>query len=200
MLRYYKGVVKMKNPKFLTLTLQKNVGNLQSRLMNLWEMRKTLFYYLTRGVPYGKNGKKKKYVIRSWCGIIEPPNHVHIVVDCEFIPSDLISKVWHTVTGDSYIVDIREVDRSDLRKVAGYITKYMTKAGQWAGMNLDLLEGFHLIASWGLANDKVRKPVCVCGTLKPLHKLDILDYLSMFHYPGGKKFTIRRWPEVFEVA
>lgn len=169
--RYYMGSMMMKEAKFLTLTLRKTGGNMQSRLMSLWEKKKLLFKYLARA----------GYEIRSWCAVIEPPNHVHIIIDSEWIPKGEISALWRQITGDSFIVDIRPINpRSDPRKVFAYVTKYMTKAGQWEGMNLDLLKGFHLIGSWGLVLPvKNRRAICVCGSLRPLFKLDLLDYRAM---------------------
>jgi len=145
---------------------------MQKRLMALWDMRKRLFWYL----------KRKGYQIRSWCAVIEPPNHIHMIVDCDFIEKDVLSETWETITGDSFIVDIRQVNAiGDPRKVFSYITKYMTKAGGWEGVNLDLLKGFHLVGSHGLKfKIKERRAICVCGTLKKLHRLDEIDYRSMF--------------------
>lgn len=161
----------MKTPKFLTLTLLKTGGRMTERLKSLWGYRRQLFEYLRRA----------GYRVDSWCAVIEPPNHVHIIVDSDYIPEFEISRLWHQITGDSFIVDIRAINaREDPRQVFAYVTKYMTKAGGWSGMNLDLLEGFHLCGSHGLVLAvKDRKAICICGSRRPLIRLSDLDYRAM---------------------
>lgn len=51
--------------------------------------------------------------------------HLHILAVGSFWKSSDISAEWHAVTGDSYIVDVRDVKQSD--EVARYVTKYVTK-------------------------------------------------------------------------
>jgi hypothetical protein len=111
------------------------------RLLALWELRKYLFKTLIR----------KGYKIRSWCAILEPPNHVHMVVDCDYVPKFLLSDLWHRTTGDSFIVDIQAVNvEDDPRKAFGYLTKYLGKISKWEGFDLEDLKGTHLINSSGL--------------------------------------------------
>jgi hypothetical protein len=186
----------MKHPKFLTLTLLKDSGSVAERLKHLWEMRRRLFFYLSREPHYDYFGNKViGYKVASWCGVIEPPNHIHIIIDCEYIPESVISKIWYTITGDSFIVDIRSINvTGDPRAVFGYISKYMSKAANWEGVNLSILKGFHLIASYGLKlGGKIIRAICVCGSLRPLHRIDKIDFDAMFPYevesnmaPGGK--------------
>jgi REP element-mobilizing transposase RayT len=151
--KYFRGVSAMSRPKFLTLTLRKNVGRVEARLMSIWEMKKYLFKQLAR----------MGYKIPMWCGVIEPPNHIHMVIDCRYIPKHIIKDIWSRVTGDSFIVDIRQISSNDQKQIAAYIIKYLTKASKWEGINLDLLKGFHLIGSWGLPKYYSNRPLCICG-------------------------------------
>lgn len=151
--KYFRAVLAMKHPKFLTLTLKRTGGHLAARLLSLWTMKKTLFLYLAR----------LGYHIPMWCAVIEPPNHVHLVIDTKWIPQHIISDLWRRITGDSYIVDIRPISGRDPRQIAAYITKYLTKSSAWEGINLDMLKGFHLIGSWGLPPQAPSAPLCVCG-------------------------------------
>jgi len=175
--RYFKAVSFFKKPKFLTLTLKKTPSATRStdRLKKLWEMKKYLF----------KRLKERGYPVTKWVGVIEPPNHIHMIVDCGYIPRDEISELWEEITGDSYIVDIRQINvQGDIRKVAAYITKYISKASSWEGINLDLLEGFHLCGSWGLPPKSLGKPVCPCGTLHKLMRLSREDYVAECWIPN----------------
>lgn len=167
--KYYRGVLVMKHPKFLTLTLKKVKGRIEARLRSLWEMKKYLFKRLAR----------LGYKIPSWCGVIEPPNHIHLILDACYIPQKLISSIWKEITGDSFIVDIRQVNGNDLRQVAAYITKYLTKASNWEGINLDYLAGFHLIGSWKLPPGPPPTAVCLCG-IRALKRIDSDGFYCLY--------------------
>lgn len=176
--RYYRGVCAMHLPKFLTLTLRKDGGRMEARLKGLWEAKKYLF----------KKLKRLGYSIPSWCGVIEPPNHIHLVIDTRYIPQSLISELWEGITGDSYIVDIRKVNSGDLRQVAAYITKYLTKASNWEGINLDKLAGFHLIGSWNLPPGPPKQSLCICG-VRALYRVDAEGFYAVV---TGNDRIIRR--------
>lgn len=51
--------------------------------------------------------------------------HVHLLIDGTFFPQALLSKVWHRVTGDSMICDIRAVP--DRAKAVAYMADYVAK-------------------------------------------------------------------------
>lgn len=139
------------------------------RLMMLWKFKTAAF----------KEIKRRGYIIRSWLGVIEPPNHIHLVIDSDFIPVHEISDIWKTKTGDSYIVDIRKINaKKDPRQAAAYITKYLSKASAWVGINLDRLEGFHLIGSRGCPKF-TPKCICVCG-VRGLMKMTTYDWFAEY--------------------
>ncbi|MBD3309519.1 hypothetical protein GF348_24280 [candidate division KSB3 bacterium] len=52
--------------------------------------------------------------------------HLHILCEGQYLPHDLLSKLWHEVTGDSYIVDVRAIKTPDT--ACAYIAKYAAKA------------------------------------------------------------------------
>jgi len=162
--RYYSGVLAMRVPKLVTLTLRHEKGRLATRLLRLWGLRKQLFEVLAF----------KGYEIRSWCGVIEAPNHIHLIVDMDYIPQWEMSAVWQSVTGDSFIVSIEKVNLAkDPRKVVSYLTKYLTKASTRPGLNMGLLEGFHLVGSWGLPpRERFRLSCPLCGFEHGFYVLD----------------------------
>ena len=51
--------------------------------------------------------------------------HCHIIAEGGFLPSSDLSREWHAVTGDSPIVDVRDV--ADVQAAAGYVAKYGSK-------------------------------------------------------------------------
>lgn len=52
--------------------------------------------------------------------------HFHIIAEAKFINQKALSALWHEITGDSYITDVRRVGA--LSGAISYITKYVTKA------------------------------------------------------------------------
>ena len=61
--------------------------------------------------------------------------HLHVLVQGDFLPVDLLRLEWHRCTGDSYIVDVREIKH--VQEVCGYVTKYAAKAVNVANLQSD---------------------------------------------------------------
>lgn len=51
--------------------------------------------------------------------------HLHLIWEGEFIQHAHLSCLWHTLTGDSYVVDVRAIRNST--HLARYVVKYTTK-------------------------------------------------------------------------
>jgi len=51
--------------------------------------------------------------------------HLHAVLEGRYLPVQPLRKLWHQITGDSYILNIQR--GNDGRAAADYITKYITK-------------------------------------------------------------------------
>jgi len=169
--RYTKAIQNMDTPKLLTLTLRKISGRFEERLKRLWPMRRRLFFYL----------KRRGYPIKSWVGVIEPPNHIHLVIDSRYIPQYEIVELWSRVTGDSFVVDIRRIRDKD--QMAKYIAKYIGKLTKWSGMNLDAFKGFHIIGSWNIRISSVYVFKCdYCLGDHPLKLVSSYDYYAVVHY------------------
>jgi hypothetical protein len=52
--------------------------------------------------------------------------HIHCLCSGSFLPQTLARQIWHAVTGDSYIVDVRAIGNT--KTAAGHFTKYAAKA------------------------------------------------------------------------
>jgi len=133
--RFSQIVKAMNSPKLITLTLNKDNEDLPRRFKSLWSMKSRLFFYL----------KRRKYKIRYWVGVIEMPNHVHVIVDCEYVPQHELSEIWELTTGDSFVVDIRKVWNH--KKAINYIVKYITKTIT-ENANIDYFSGLKIINSY----------------------------------------------------
>jgi len=160
--KYYRAITQFKDPKFLTLTLRYDKTKIEfvAKDRDIWSMRKELFRVLRE--QYHKP-------IKGWVATVEYPNHIHLVIDSPYIDQDLISRTWQTITGDSFKVDIRQVKKYEFRKMASYLTKYISKATCWDDVDLDQLKGFHIKGQWGL-NPGVPPPnLCHYGQV---HKVE----------------------------
>ena len=51
--------------------------------------------------------------------------HCHIIAESSFLDSQELSREWHSVTGDSPVVDVRAI--KDLDHAARYVAKYGSK-------------------------------------------------------------------------
>jgi hypothetical protein len=51
--------------------------------------------------------------------------HLHIVVEGKYLHQGTLKAIWHKITGDSFIVDVRAV--SDRDQMIRYVTKYVSK-------------------------------------------------------------------------
>lgn len=113
----------MRAMRLVTLTLAASADPLKARVVWLLHCFKKLRAHpkwasRVRGGIYGievTRGKSGEH----WHA------HLHVVVDGEYFPQALLKSMWHEITGDSMIVDVRAVhDRSVAAKyIAAYVGK-----------------------------------------------------------------------------
>lgn len=177
--KYRHGINNMRGQlRFLTLTLyyQKTPLDMpaNNRLNDLWHL-KNEFFHILRNRINERTGKP--YYIGAWCGCMEPPNHLHIVFEGDWIPQHEMVEIWQSLTGDSFIVDIRPVDSPG--RASHYVTKYITKTKEWEefGFDFDRLKSLRICQSWGLDIGTVpdRESICPCGK-KDLHPTYTSEY------------------------
>lgn len=168
-MKYSKVLDKMKTPKMMTLTLLKT-DNTTLRIKYLPKM-----FHDTRKIL-----RERGYKIRKHLWVVEPPNHIHSIIDSDYIPQHELSEIWEGCTGDSYIVDIRKVKR-DGGRAWSYLKKYVGKMTRWNEVNLSAVKGVHIVGSWGILDEDDyiygKCPYCESiGTLKPMPKWSYLGW------------------------
>ena len=109
--------------RFVTLTLRQTPIGLQAAIDRLYECFRQL-----------QRLKFWRERVKGGVGFLELKHnhdaglwnvHLHLLVQGKFLPQKLLSRTWHAVTGDSYIVDVRmPKGKSD---VVRYVTKYASK-------------------------------------------------------------------------
>lgn len=112
-----------KTTTFITLTLAGGKIPLQAKLDKLYRSFKAL-----RNHPLWEDAVRggAAFLEVKWSDRAQTWHpHLHIVCESGYMPQDQLSKAWHSITRDSYIVDIRKV--RDAQKAGGYICKYASK-------------------------------------------------------------------------
>lgn len=124
---YLDSVQAIKRPKLLTLTVR-NVPELTQRYVR-WVRR-----------CYTRLMHRKFYRdhVRGGLQSIEVTNtgkgwhvHLHVLIDCDYIPQARLSKDWAEVTGGSPVVDIRAA--GSVREALSYCLKYLSKPPKLRG-------------------------------------------------------------------
>jgi hypothetical protein len=148
--RLYKGYLEsieaIKRPKLLTLTLR-NVPILTRKYIR--GLRKSFTKLMHR--------KWYKERVRGGLQTIEIVNkgngwhvHMHVMLDADYLPQKKIAKDWLEITGDSFMVDIREA--GTVKEGLKYCLKYLSKAPVLSGHEeeyRDTVKGLRLVQPFG---------------------------------------------------
>jgi len=148
-------------PKMITLTLQHSDDPLKQQINRLYDcfrrLRRRAYFknLIIGGVWFFQ--LKHNHTTDQW----HP--HVHCLVAGEFLPHKKLMKLWHEITGDSYIVDIRKV--KDLDGCANEVARYATSPADITAVNLEraldiyyATKNKRICGSWGNARRLVLKP------------------------------------------
>ena len=132
--------------------------------------------------------------------------HIHAFIEGGYLDVRELSEEWHKVTGDSYIVDLREIGSKD--KLAGYVAKYVCKPADASLYNdpdrlqelILALKGRRLFTTFGTWRGMPLKPVVQPhDDWKPLGSLDsIVDRAAAGDQPAFQLLVAltRQHPEI----
>lgn len=115
--------VRGRTTRFLTLTVKNTSESLLSHINHLNESFRAL--RRTKAWKQAVEGGVAFLEIKQGqnAGFWHP--HLHVIIEGTFLAKSTLVKLWHGITGDSYIVDIRAI--RDGEAVTRYVTKYVTK-------------------------------------------------------------------------
>ncbi len=150
-----------KYPKMITVTLKHSDDPLQlqiSRLYACFQKLKRRAYFqrlISGGVWFFQ--LKLNLKTQQW----HP--HIHCLVAGKFLPHARLKQLWHKITGDSNIVDIRPV--KDLESASTEVARYATSPADITRMDLEqavdvyyATKGRRICGSWGSAKKITMKP------------------------------------------
>ncbi len=170
-------------PKMITLTLKHSDDPLQLQIKRLYDsfrkLRRRAFFQrlITGGVWFFQ--LKFNQRTEQW----HP--HVHCLVAGKFLPHTRLKELWHKITGDSYVVDIRPV--KDLENASTEVARYATSPADLAAVDTDQALVIHyatkhkrICGSWGSAKHV---------TLKPTPQDDTEDWIKVadFYFVNVQK-------------
>ena len=89
--------------------------------------------------------------------------HIHCLVAGKYLPHSRLKTLWHKITGDSFVADIRPV--KDLENASTEVARYATSPADITRMDLDqaidvyyATKGRRICGSWGSAKKVTLKP------------------------------------------
>jgi len=143
-----------KGAKFLTLTLKHSNESLDAQITRLYSCFVTFRNraFVKRSIRGGVWFFQIKWSkdSQTW----HP--HLHCVMDSEYMAHRVIKAIWHKITGDSDIVDIRSV-RSK-KKAAEYVARDAARPAKLSDLPtsravevMDAMHGRRLCGTWGSA-------------------------------------------------
>lgn len=150
-----------KYPKILSLTIKHSDDDLSVQVKRIYacfrklRRRALMQNRITGGIWFFQ--LKFNHDTEQW----HP--HIHCLVAGKFLPQNQLKTLWHKITGDSYVVDIRPV--RDLDGCSKEVARYATSPADVTAVTLDrALEIFYatkhrrICGSWGSARTVTLKP------------------------------------------
>lgn len=154
-------LVVQKYPKMVTFTLKHCDDPLQLQIKRIYDCfrkirRRAYFQRLVTGGIWFFQLKFNQDT-QQW----HP--HIHCLVAGQFLPHARLKSLWHKITGDSFVVDIRAV--KDLKNVSSEVARYATSPADLTKVGLPQALDIHystkhrrICGSWGSAKSVTLKP------------------------------------------
>lgn len=151
----------MVHPCFITLTIKSADSPLRDQLRDLHKyfdrLRRTKLWKskVAGGVAVMEMTRNVD------TGLWHP--HAHVIADAKFIPIKPLCREWKRITGDSYIVDIRDVD--DRHHAARELAKYVGKPQHIGTLDPNTIRHYasaiyrdHLLITFGNSYKRAHPP------------------------------------------
>lgn len=148
-------------PKMITLTLKHSDDPLELQINRIYKsfrlLRRRAYFQrlITGGVWFFQMTFNQR--TEQW----HP--HIHCLVAGKFLPHARLKTLWHKITGDSNVVDIRPV--KDLENASTEVARYATSPADLTAVSLEEAKTVHyatkhrrICGSWGSAKKVTLKP------------------------------------------
>ena len=181
-------------PFLVTLTVQ-NGDRLSERFQHLQRSQRELWMRRHRGrgsVFDGVEAAVWSYEVKRGSGSGAWHPHLHMVALAETEPSAArLSREWHEITGDSFIVDVRPISQEDPASGFLEVFKYALKFSEMECA--DTVEAFEALRGRRLVGSAGRFRGIEIPEQLTDEPLDDLPYVSMlFRYLPGRGYDLDR--------
>lgn len=183
-------------PFLITLTV-KDGDDLEERFKHLFKAQHELWKRKLRGrgsVLDGVEGAVWSYEIKRGSGSGKWHPHLHMIALSESIPDQqALASEWHSITGDSFIVDVRPISQEDPASGFVEVFKYAVKFSDQSPADTvhawETLAGKRLLGSSGCFRG-VQVPE---GLLDDSEGFEGLPYIQLFYryIPAGYSLAKR---------
>lgn len=177
-------------PFLVTLTV-KDGPDLEERFKHLHKAQRELWMRKHRGrgsVLQGVQGAVWSYEVKRGSGSKAWHPHLHMVALAECSPDQFeLSREWHAITGDSFIVDVRPIEGDPVEgfmEVFKYAVKFSDQPPSDTWHCFQTLKGKRLIASAGCFRG-VEVPEGLMD--EPLEGLPFVDLF--YRYVSGRGYS-----------
>lgn len=182
-------------PFLVTLTV-KDGEDLSERFNHLFSAQRELWKRKQRGrgsVLAGVQGAVWSYEVKrgKGSGLWHP--HLHMIALAESAPSqDALSVEWHSITGDSHIVDVRPITDpvEGFMEVFKYAVKFSDQPAEDTLHAWLTLKGKRLLGSSGCFRG-IPEP---SSLLDDFESLEGLPYATLFYRFIGGQYARQIWP------
>ena len=177
-------------PFLVTLTV-KDGDDLAERFKHLHASQRELWKRKQRGRGSSFDtieGAVWSYEVKRGTGSKSWHPHLHMIALCETPPdSRRLSAEWHSITGDSFIVDVRPIEGDPVDgflEVFKYAVKFSDQSPADTWHAFSTLKGRNLLASSGVFRG-VEVPDTLTDEALGLDDLPFIEYLYRYFKGGG---------------
>lgn len=189
------------NTRFITLTLKHSTTPLKEQIKRL----RSCFQELRRRPLW-------KHSVTGGAAFVEVKigrdelwhPHLHLIVEGVWIEGAELARLWHAVTGDSYVIDIRRP--RDEQTVVHYVTKYVTKPADAdvfrTPERLDecimAMKGIRIMSCFGSWKGVKLRGADQADdvTWKPIGRVDAIMNARDAQAVRWREAALRRWPRL----
>ena len=147
-LRFYFDLYPIDSLRFVTLTQRARVGEslkkTSARFEKAWQSLRRSEFWLSH-----VTGAIKKIEINRNVQKGHWHYHAHLIVHGDYIPEKQLRAEWLRITGDSMCIDVRHIDRTTIREMSKYVTKFQAWSPDSLGELVHWAKSKRFLESYG---------------------------------------------------
>jgi len=186
----------LKHPKFMTLTMKHTDAPLDHQIK--WLYKHFRLFRQGRAIAKYFKGGIWFFQLKISDKDTRFHPHLHVILDSEFIPKELLSLEWQKQTKTSKIVDIRAI--FNVSKIADYVSRYCARPANLMDYSfekaIEIVTVFHgkrLCGTWGSAKRLSLTGMKTTDRYKWVKVGRWKDVLAQSKFSDKAKYIIHCW-------